>query len=58
MIHTEAKRGDGLRRLIEAGGGEVFPANAAQPQNLTFAFFNEKPDESGELVRPFFFLFL
>ena len=54
MVHyADVKRGEGLKRLIEAGGGEVCPTSATLPSGLTMAFFNDRPDESSDLVRPY-----
>jgi hypothetical protein len=53
VVHyADVKRGEGLKRLIEAGGGEVCPTSATLPSGLTMAFFNDRPDESSDLVRP------
>ncbi|ELR25747.1 Subunit of DNA polymerase II [Acanthamoeba castellanii str. Neff] len=51
VVHyADVKRGEGLKRLIEAGGGEVCPTSATLPSGLTMAFFNDRPDESSDLV--------
>lgn len=56
MVHyADVKRGEGLKRLIEAGGGEVCPTSSTLPSGLTMAFFNDRPDESSDLVRPSLF---
>jgi len=54
VVHyADVKRGEGLKRLIEAGGGEICPTSATLPSGLTMAFFNDRPDESSDLVRPY-----